>query len=344
MDIPDWLYEAMGERAGAYYENDRGYGFSPNYTHRYLMERHQMAIGALGARYDGHPGVAFVELGSLGHDGSWTVEGVDGEWDMPPSNDLRSWVWAYTSAFDEIPLLASAPYQPVRLTGIGVYNDALGDEQATWDWLDMLEYGGYDNLSGAELRGMGDFYRWTPIGAHIADSIDQQALFGKDASRLVRALRESHTTYVSGVQATDLDPSMRYAQSLAQLTMGYRLWVREASWPCTLRAGYRLSTELVVNNDGSQAFSQPWPVELSLLRGDEVVYRQNTRLDVRRFETGSTSVSAQIELPTELPAGSFLLALAIIDPYDGQPAVDLAMDAPKVGLRSVLGDILVLTP
>ncbi len=343
-DIPDWLYEAMGEDAGQYYENALGRGFSPNYANWLLIEKHAAVIRALGARYDGHQGVAFVELGSLGHDGGWTTQQVDSDWDMPPSTDLKAWVGAYTGAFARTPLLASAPYQPVRLTGIGLYNDRLGDEKATWDWLDTLEYGGYDEAVGAELRGVGAQRRSAPSGAHIPRSIDQQVLFGRGMGALLRELRESHTTYVGGVKATDLTEAMRDNISVALSAMGYRLWVREAGWPRAMRAGYRLKLDLDVHNDGAQAFSQPWPVELSLFNAGQKVYAQVTELDVRKFVPGVTRAAATIDLPRALSAGRYDLGIAVLDPTSGEPAVELAMNAGRIGLRTLLGEIEVTPP
>lgn len=341
IDIPDWLMQELGDEAGTYYENDMGVGFSPNYMNQTLVRHHRDAIRALGERYDGHEGVAFVELGSLGHNGGWQTVNVLGDFDMPPSGDLRTWVWAYTSAFHKTPLMAAAPYQPVRLTGIGLYNDYLGDNERTWDWIDTIEYGGYDELTGSELRSMRDFSAWAPSGAHIPEDIDQEELFGSGMAALLRVLRASHTTYVGGAQATDLDPDQKSRMAIAQSTMGYRLWVRDASWPVRAHPGNRVSVDITMQNDGVQAFSQPWPVELALMQGEAVVYREATELSAQQFATGSTFVTAIMNLPVDLPPGRYRLALSILDPSTGEPAVELALSTQKVGLRSVLGEIAV---
>ncbi len=339
MDIPDWLLAAMGDDAGVYYENELGKGFSPNYANWLLMEKHRAAILKLGERYDGHQGVAFVELGSLGHDGGWTTEGIDNDLGMPPAVEFKSWVGAYTAAFPSTPLLASAPYQPARLAGLGLYNDNLGDEEATWDWLDTLEYGGFD--AGAELRPTNAFYLTAPSGAHISPSINQRYLFGRGIGTLLRELRASHTTYVSGVDIRNLSEERIDQLSAAQSAMGYRLWVREASWPARIRAGYRLNVELDVRNDGAQAFSQPWPVQLSLYKDEELKYGQATDLDARLLAPGSKRVAIQIELPSDLESGEYRVGIAILDPHDGKAAVELAMSAPRTGLTSLLGTITV---
>ena len=342
LDIPDWLYDLMGADAGLYYENEYGMGFSPNYTHLLLMEKHQAALNALAQRYDAHPSVAFIELGSLGHNGSWTVGEMQGEgWPgegMPPSQELRSWVWSYVSAFPNTTLMASAPYQPVRATGLGLYNDNLGIEDATWNWLDTLEYGGYDASVGVELRSMPGFYNTVPSGAHIADSVHQPVLLAHGANAFLRQVRASHLTYVSGIQATELTDGMQNGIAAAHTALGYRLWIREASWPDSIRNGYRLSVDLDVRNDGTQPFSQRWPVQFALFDDAGAnVFTQTSTLDVRTFLPGAQRVTARLDIPHDFTPGNYRLAVVILDPANDEIGVTLPMNAPKIGYWAVLG-------
>jgi hypothetical protein len=66
--LPDWLREG-GVRETTY--PDFGGGVSPDYENPQLVAAMERLIAALGARYDRHPRVAFVEAGLLGHWGEW---------------------------------------------------------------------------------------------------------------------------------------------------------------------------------------------------------------------------------------------------------------------------------
>ena len=95
-DIPDWLIEEIGseELAGSYYETAEGSGYSPDYSNLMIREAHRRLIAALANRYNAHPGVAYVEMGSLGWDGEWTVNMEDDSVErLPVSTISREYSW-----------------------------------------------------------------------------------------------------------------------------------------------------------------------------------------------------------------------------------------------------------
>lgn len=339
-DIPDWLAQQMGGDAGVAYENARGAGFSPNYSNLLLMSRHAQALNALGARYDASGDLAFVELGSLGHDGDWTVETGLGDYGMPPASDLKSWIWHYKNAFEETPLLAPAPCLPVKLADLGLYNDQIGDEAATWDWLDKVEYGGYDAATGAELRAMGDALTHKATGAALGSGVDIDNLFTSDYPSFLRRLSACSVTYIAGVRCANLSAWEKLGMNGALARIGYRLWIREVSHPASVRAGYRLSVGLSFQNDGAQPFSRDWPFELSLLQNGKVCFRAVTDLDLRTLAPGRTRTTVRVDVPGGL-TGRYQIAAAILDPVTLEPAVELPMRAPRADLRAILGELTV---
>ena len=111
-------------------------------------------LEALGRRYDSDQRIAWVELGSLGHDGSWRVDRAEGVDPLPLSDIVTEYVWHYTRAFPNTRLLMSRPFSEAHLLGLGLYNDNLGDEDKSWEWLDFVRFGGYDDQLSAMLRPM----------------------------------------------------------------------------------------------------------------------------------------------------------------------------------------------
>lgn len=340
-DIPDWLMEALGEDAGTRYHSRAGQGFSPNYNNAYLQQKHAEALAALGARYNDDPFLLFIEMGSLGHDGGWWVDS-DAALTLPPFTEIKNYISAYSLAFPGTKVLATSPYQSAKQIQAGLFNPFLGDADATWNWIDMATYGGYEEQIGTDLRGMGEFYLSVPSGAQISRAVSAQALIADAPERLLDQIRECHTSYISGVPATGLDAAMKQGVRLAQEMMGYRLWVRSAQWAKLTRRGENMHVSLVIRNSGVAPMSQSWPMQLSLVREGETKCAETLRTDVRSLVPGESRIEADLELPIQLDPGTYQLALSILDPATGEAAVELAMVSVKRGLSSVLGSVEVV--
>ncbi len=338
-DIPDWLIEQMGDQAGTYYTSDLGVGFSPDYNNLLLQDRHFKAIEKLGERYNADELIAYVELGSLGHDGTWWVDREAGVDALPLQSETRNFVSAYTYAFSDTQLMARSPYQSAKLISAGLYNPRLGDTQATWNWLDMAVYGGYEEQIGANLRGMGRFYENVPSGAAISGEVDVQALVNQDLQRLIDQLRESHTTYVTGAPQGELSEQTRRGMALALESMGYRLWIRSAQWVGSARAGSSLRVNLLWRNSGVAPMSRAWPVALSLYKDGVEAARSITEIDVTGIAPGEQRADGTLEIPFGLSAGVYQLGLSILDPATGEAGVQLAMQTQNAGLTSLLGTV-----
>lgn len=340
-DIPDWLYERM-DGAGTRYDTPAGRGFSPDYGHPVFMARHLKAMRALGERYNGNDRVAYIEVGSLGHDGTWWVDREHGVEPLPLTGVVSDYLWHYTLFFPDTMLLMRRPYQESEMLGSGLYNTRLGDEDATWDWLNMIRFGGYDDQVDVDTIGREDFWKQGPSGAHLASGVNLEWTLTEGLSKLERQLSESHADYVAGLTGqTALSEQARAGLERATQSMGYRLWVLHASWPSQTRPDYRLAVDALVRNDGVAPMVRSWPVELSLLREGEVAAREITGLDTRQLMPGETPVRLSISLPLELAPGQYQLALAILDPATGLPAVKLAMEGGRADLRYVLGEVKV---
>lgn len=329
-DVPDWLVEMMGgeELAGIWYDSSAGSGYSPDYTSLIMREEHRQLIAALADRYDDHPGVAYIEIGSLGWRGEWTVdmdeEGVEA---LPTSTISREYAWHYTSSFHNTPMLMRRPYIETELLEVGLYNTELGDFGATWDYLDMVEMGGYDRQIETDLVAMPDFYKVSPAGAHISEKVDLEALLLDSASELARQMSESHLNYVVLNQAAAhlSDEAISVLNSLNDL-LGSRIWIRTAEWDSRMRRDARSKVVLRFRNDGAAPIHAAWPVALALFDGDEMICMQRTEADVSMIQPGESGFTVWIDVPYSADVGLYTLKMAIIDPSDGEPGVQLMMD------------------
>lgn len=327
MDIPEWLVEKMGGEmiAGRFYEGENGSGFAPDYSSLIMREEHRKLIAALAERYDGHPGVAYIELGSLGENGEWTADQDEQALRLPTSAVSREYAWHYTSSFQETLMLMRRPYVETQLLSVGLYNPCLGDADETWAYLDVIELGGYDEQVETDLVAMPGFYNQSPSGAHIAENTDLNELLTEHSGELARLIAESHLSYavihseLSGLS----EEAVERLQELGAL-IGHNIWLRSAEWDCRLHAGVRSKVILTFRNDGTAPLHADWPIALALFDGEKMICRQTTELDSSMILTGDNRLTAWIDLPHDAEVGSYTLKLAILDPATGEAGLRLA--------------------
>jgi len=346
-DIPEWLVEMMGgkELAGVSYDSPDGSGFSPDYSNLIMREEHRQLISEIAERYDAHNGVAYIEIGTLGWNGEWTVDlKADGAEPLPTSTISREYAWHYTSSFSETPMLMRRPYIEAQLLEVGLYNPELGDFEATWDYLDQIELGGYDQQIETDLVAMPEFYTVSTSGAHIGEDVDMDKLLADSGQQLTRLITESHLDYVVLEQNPSAlsDHQIDILKGMTDL-LGSRIWLREAEWDSRLRAGSRSKVRLRFRNDGSTSMHAAWPIALALFDGDEMLCMQLTEADASMIPPGESEFTVWIDVPDTAEVGVYTLKLGLIDPADGQAGVQLAMaECDRNTLWTELGELRVI--
>jgi hypothetical protein len=126
---PAWLESVGGKVLIADHGSQKNLPI-PDLDDSIVLERHLDFIKRLGARYDGHPDIDHVDLGSVGWWGEWHMSSSKiGK--MPTADTLKKIVDAYLSAFRKTPLLMLVggreflTYATQR--GAGWRADCLGD-------------------------------------------------------------------------------------------------------------------------------------------------------------------------------------------------------------------------
>ena len=347
-DIPEWLVTEMGGEvlAGTYYESEEGSGFSPDYSMLSMREAHRRVIEALAERYDNHYGMAYVEIGSLGHNGEWTVVQSETSPNLLPTSIIsREYTWHYINAFSDTPMLMCRPYKEAQLMNVGLFNPHLGDFDATWDYLETLERGGYDEQIETDLVAMPDFYLTSPSGAHIPEDLDIEQLLTQERNTLMRQIAESRLNYV--VLDSSISELSEEALSVlreAEYLLGSRLWIRSASWNAQVHGTMRCTVYMTWRNDGMAPMHAGWPLALALFDGDELVCIQITEVDSSMMLPGDSEVQAWIDIPHGVPMGTYTLKAAILDPSDNQPGVLLTMaECDEQTLWTELGEVNVIS-
>ncbi|MCL1821022.1 MAG: DUF4832 domain-containing protein [Oscillospiraceae bacterium] len=140
-----------------------------------------------------------------------------------------------------------------------------------------------------------------------------------------------------------------------QRNMGYRFTMLNFTYPQKLTRGKDFTVSFEVRNDGSAPFYCDWPVELSLRdpKTGEIVWRGNFDVDIREWLPGDGYIgewaassypsewgdgildyktppevyaaSSTFKLPKDIPAGKYIVSLAVLDPSGNLPSLRFSM-------------------
>lgn len=335
-DIPDWL---RAQTKGAKYEFNSETRYVPDYSDPVLQDRHFALLQAIGERYGDD--IAYVEMGSLGRDGTWMGDEHASVREMPMLDVTSVYIWQYFNAFSQNCVLVAAPYREAMLGGGGAYLTDLADENAAWEQLDRFRFGGWDEITGAKLLAQTDLGLNAPVGGWIKGR--EQEFFAQDGTKLRRIASESRASYIC-LNCGGLPQDVRSQENMQLLLreMGYRLWIRQAQWQEKVRPDYSLYVDIAIANDGCAPMQQSWPVCLALIDGaGNVVHSEQTDADVQDWLPGDSSERVRITIPADMEKGEYTLAFAVCDPDTLQPVVRLAMEGGESGLWYELGPVRV---
>lgn len=100
---PKWLKDIGGKELQADYEGQGPFPI-PDMDDPAVLKSHLDFIERLGEKYDGHPDIDHVDLGSIGWWGEWHLSGSK-KCKMPTLENRKKVVDAYLTAFKKTPLL-----------------------------------------------------------------------------------------------------------------------------------------------------------------------------------------------------------------------------------------------
>lgn len=325
LDIPEWLYEKTD---GEFYTLNGFENYAPDYSDIVLQDAHLRLLNAVDEYFGSD--IAYVELGSLGHNGAWSTD-TDADTPLMPLTDVTQvYVWQYFLAFDDRVIMSVKPYRETFLAGCGLYLPDMNDVEGSWELLDMYMYGGYDEETAGVLRADDRYGISSPTGGH-ADAARTSSF-----SDLIRMARECRLTYLCVKNADAVPPD-----ELERLneTLGASFWIRSAEWPVYVRRDCSLYADIAMHNDGDTVFPAETALYLALIRDGEVVYSEKTEADPSEWMPGDNVLRVRLTVPARFEPGEYSLAAAVTD-EEGN-AVPLIMKCEKTGIWSVLGSVTV---
>jgi hypothetical protein len=319
-----------------------------------LKNRLVAFVQKLGQAWDNDPRVAYIELGLWGNWGEhhiWPDTLADGT-DRIPLSFQTALGDAAAQAFQNKKVQVRYP------NTFQNYNFGF-----LWDSFALI-----DDLSGGEGIIARDVWRTQVNGGEVAYDWGQKHIQPGDSPNdtlsdpnhrnyVIDWIKKTHTTSLGWIDLYDAGNAVvSQGAALMQKEFGYRFVIDQATFSGSVQPGGTMNVSFGVVNKGSAPFYYNWPVEASLLRSDRTVAWKGlfNNVDIRNWMPGddwnastrqynqapaANQVSGAFTIPSNLPAGTYTLALSILDPFGYKPSARFANSNYYTGGRTPLGKV-----
>lgn len=322
---PKWFME---KAAGYWYRKDGRQGWAPDHNDPYFLTKQEELVIAFGEKYNGHPDIIRMDIGSVGFWGEWHMSHTEPPVPMISEENAIKVIDMYLKHWDRTPLSMLIGYVPgLRYAvskGTGWRADSLGDYgHFSTTWCHMVdsypkklnEADAWDAWKNGPVAfeppgSMYDLERYVPSKGGGYDAMWDTALEWHGSSFNAK----------SGPIYAHQIPSIERFLKLC----GYRIVLRRIMWPQALSAAQRhLPIALELENTGVAPVYRDYVLGVKLASGRGSVILTSTA-KIRQWLPGTHWVEEQLLLPDSLGAGSYGLSLGILEPGELRPALRLA--------------------
>lgn len=313
-------------------------GEPPDWNNPVYLDRAQALLTALGKKYDTDPRMGWYEIGPYGNWGEWNL------WTLPnnpmtPANKERL-IQMSLSAFPHKRLLMLSGADKQDGGGYDALSYAMNLSPAIGIRSDCL---GSSDFGGA-TQGFGvapDRWKQAPIvleycgGADLALSYDQ--------------LKTYHATMLAdgdgNLQAYTSYSSTDQQQLITNFkTAGYRFILNTLTLPSNINAGEGFNVSTNWSNINVTPAYLPWDVMLQFRNSaGTIAWQGKSQLNLTTLlpTPAPVSISDTFTLPATVPAGTYTVAIQIIDPSKYYAPLSLAIQGKQTDGSYTIGTITV---
>lgn len=343
---PPWLKEAGGRIITTQYE-DGSTTDVPDLDDAVVLKAHLSFIERLGARYDGHPDLDHMDLGSVGWWGEWHMH-ASTKAPLPSVQTRKSIIAAYVKAFRRTPLLIPIGAKADHLLryaidrGAGWRADCLGDMCGTnRPRCHMNTY----YPEAIQQEQVMDAWKNAPVAWESCWTLDKWVKEGWSLRSIFNYALAVHGSYLNNKSSRLPDtPEVRKEVERFLRRLGYRLVLRELQHPSHVRPGTAMKVMMKWQNVGSAPCYRPYRLAYRI-SGKGKSVRVVGDVAVNRWLPGSVEVFTPsffetppdlppgevhaindlMRIPADLPPGEYAFSIAVVDPADGNPVGRLAI-------------------
>ena len=298
----------------------------PDYSDPTYLAKHGAFLKALGARYDGHPDIEFLDIGSYGIWGEWHTS------HPAPVAVRKQIVDLYLAAFRKTPLVFMSDDAEVLnyalAHGTGFRRDGVGSPWHEKNWIGSKKYAGVAGMEDTWKRAPVVF-EWFGDYAYL-----QSKQWSFDAA--VNFMLSNHVTLINDNFGRVPSEAMPQLEKLARLA-GARFVLRELTHEAVVTRGGSLRLDMKWANVGVGRMHRPYALRLSVLDASgQPVVEGDAKSDPRAWLPGEHLVAESLSIPANLKPGDYTLAVGLQNPGDPKRPFRLAIDVPeKSGIYEV---------
>ena len=322
--LPAWLW-ASGARRAAVGPGEDTRVAHPDYADPIYAQSFHALVAALGARYDGHPLIDTVDMASVGYWG-------EGGGLHPPSLAGRlSLLDGWLEAFKQTPLLVNfdegqgLAYATGR--GAGYRLDCLGDLRLASDGVSGWSHMRSVYPQGIVRSGAQNVWQKRPVALEACWTPAYWKQHGWDVSAILAQALRWHVSALNA-KSTPIPPENRRAFEDFLRRAGYRLELRQMTYPKTVKPGGTMPVHLHWFNSGVAPPYRPWVVALALSSPEDTAVIR-LAADVRTWLPDDAVIDATLYVPETLQPKSYRVRVALLDPRTDAPAVRLGIAGRK---------------
>ncbi len=337
VNVPQWLIDKGLN--GQYYNPGGEGGFQPDYTDPIFIEHHGRLIRALGERYDGHPDVYHVDIGTVGSWGEWNAAGAPSGFELPPDSSLQWVVDLYKNTFTETKLVmligGAANLAYAIANGAGWRADCLGDWGMWGSNWNHMEYSYPQALDASDAH---DAWKDSPVVFEACGTGTTWYTEGMGVSMNKEAARDttikwalskhgSLMNFVYGPNFDEVPDEWIEAYYEWGKRMGYRFVLRRLTHYATVVAGDEMAISMDWENVGVAPCYYAHPLAFQL-RNTETgeSWEVTSDADITGWLPGKISYSTEITVPENTPPGEYELGLAMLDLTGEEPRIKFAIE------------------
>lgn len=290
----------------------------PEYADPIYLAEHSAFIAALGKRYDGHPNMEFLDIGSYGIWGEWHTK-------HPASLAVRKQIVdMYVQAFRKTQLVFMTDDQEglsyALANGAGLRRDGVGSPWHEQNWIGSEKY--------ANIPDMGNVWKKAPVVFEWFGDYDYLKSKNWSFDAAVNFMVSNHVSMINDNIGNVPPEAMPQLEKLARLA-GYRFVLREITHEKTILPEGALTMKMKWANVGVAKLYRSCKLQIALRNSsDQTVATVITDADPRDWLPGEREITSTMRIPN-VPSGTYTLAVAITDSANQRPPLKLAMDAPE---------------
>lgn len=322
--VPAWLKD-QGCRGFEYRYGTAGPAhWVPDFEDPLFQKAHFRLIEELGKRYDGHPDMDLVDIGSVGLWGEWHMSGTGVK--MPPLDVRLKIIDAWIRAFPRTPKVMligdiEGMKEAVR-RGCGWRADCLGDMggfSKTWNHMKNL-YPVHVEKAGAQ-----EAWKTGPVAWESCWDMRKWKSEGWDITYIFNYALDYHASYLNNKSAPIPEGTRGEVERFLR-RLGYRLILRKLEHPRSVARGTPLTLTMSWENVG---VAPPYRDYLLGVRLEPQGGGTGTTLagktSVKGWLPGPRDLRETFPIPQNLPSGPAALLVGLLDPVSREPAVRLAV-------------------